>query len=72
MVFRDRIFTVLTQARDVERGVDKEAFGEFQPIVVGTDPVVMVKGPSRLTSSFLVGHVVEMLLASSQTLSPTS
>ena len=27
MAFRDGIFVVSTQARDVERGVDKEAFG---------------------------------------------
>ena len=72
MVFRDGIFTVLTQVRNVECGVDKEAFGEFQPIVVETNPVGDGEGPSRLTSSFLVGHVVDMLLASSQTLLPTS
>ena len=39
MVFRDGIFAVSMQVRDVEHGVDEEAFGEFQPIVVGTNPV---------------------------------
>ena len=39
MAFRDGILAVSMQAGDVERGVDKEAFGEFQPIVVGTNPV---------------------------------
>ena len=39
MAFGDGVFAVSTQAGDVECGVDKEAFGEFQPIVVGTNPV---------------------------------
>ena len=39
MAFKDGIFTVSMQARDVECGVDKEAFGEFQSIVVRTNPV---------------------------------
>ena len=39
MAFRDGILAVSMQAGDVERGVDKEAFGEFQPIVVGTNSV---------------------------------
>ena len=39
MAFGDRIFAISTQSGDVERGMDKEAFGEFQPVVVGTNPV---------------------------------
>ena len=39
MGFRDRVFAISTQVGDVERGVDKEAFGEFQPVVVRTNPV---------------------------------
>ena len=44
MAFGDGIFAVSTQAGDVERGVDKEAFGKFQPIVVRTNPVGDDKG----------------------------
>ena len=39
VVLRDRVFAISTQAKDVESGVDKEAFGEFQPVVVGSNPV---------------------------------